>query len=136
MPIAVRELKVGLMLLLIFAGGVVCGVLLDRKLAPPEPTSPAQPRAVFEGRDKQVLAEMTERMKLTPEQQKRVGEILGELQSGMKRNLQQSLKDRIALFDQSMRGIRTNLTPEQIPVLDKMIERAHRWQRQMQERAN
>jgi hypothetical protein len=133
-----RELKVGLMLVLIFAAGVFCGVVLDRKFLTraPDPARGRAPHPLLAGRDAMVLAEMTEKMNLTPEQQKRVGEILGAWSARVKQSRQQALKERLELFDGTMPGIRTNLTPEQIPAYDEMVERARRRQRRLENRMN
>jgi hypothetical protein len=134
-----REVKVGLMLALIFAAGVFSGVLLNRKLTASEAASATRGRlgnALLAGRDRLVLAEMTDKMKLTPEQQVRVGTILSVWSGKVRQNQQQSLKERLALFDQMMPSIRTNLTSEQVPVYEDMVDRARRRQRQMQNRVN
>jgi hypothetical protein len=134
----IRELKIGLMLLVIFASGVFCGVLLDRKFGPREP-GPARGRGgppLLTGRDAAVLAEMTDQMKLTGQQQQRIGEILRDWSTKVKQNRQQTLKERFSFFESAMSSVRTNLTAEQLPVYQEMVERAHRRQRQMQNRAN
>jgi len=135
----IRELKIGLMLLVIFASGVFCGVLLDRKFGAREPGS-ARGRGggppLLAGRDAAVLAEMTDQLKLTVQQQRQIGEILRDWSTRVKQNRQQTLKERFSLFESAMSSVRTNLTAEQLPVYQDMVERAHRRQRQMQNRAN
>ncbi|HXG47504.1 MAG TPA: hypothetical protein VNO52_07765 [Methylomirabilota bacterium] len=136
-----RELKVGLTLVLIFASGVLCGVLLNRQVTAPQTTqapSAGRPRGgpLLVGRDAAVLAELTDKLKLTPAQQQSVGEILRPWSEQVKRSRQESLQQRLEMFEKTMLIIRTNLTAEQIPAYEEIVERARRRHRQAELRTN
>ncbi len=133
-----RELKIGLMLFLLFCTGVFSGVLLDRKFAPRAPTASRSRNLgpFMTGNDAPILAEMTKQMELTPDQQKQVGEILRSWSGQVKQSRVEAIKHRQELFEKAMPLIRTNLTAEQIRILDDMVERSRRRQRQLLNRAN
>ena len=125
------------MLALIFGAGVFTGVLLDRRFAAPEPAA-GRPRSAgpnLPGRD-QVMAEMKEKLRFTPQQEQRVGEILDAWSRQLKQNRREAIKERLELFERMMPSVRTNLVPEQIPAYNEMLERVRRRHRQMLNRAN
>ena len=129
-----RELKIGVMLALIFAAGVFTGFHLQRPAQPisiPKESMRARNNAppVIVGRDEPILAEMKTRFKLTPEQEKQISEILKNWSQQVRQSKQQVMTERYQLFEATMPLIRTNLTPEQLPIYDQMIERVRRRQR-------
>ena len=75
-----------------------------------------------------------EKLKLTPPQEQRVHDILSEWSAKVKQSRQQALKERMELFERIMPMVRTNLTPEQIPACEEMVERVRRRQRQLENR--
>src|SRR5688572_22637675 len=129
-----RELKIGLMLALIFAAGVFSGFHLNRRTEPvPTPPDPSRSRnnapPVVAGRYEPILAEMKIRFKLTPDQEQKVGEILKSWAQQVRQSKQQVFNERFELFEKTMPFVRTNLTPEQLPVYDTLVERVRRRQR-------
>ena len=129
-----RELKIGLMLALIFAAGVFTGFHLNRRTETVSvSTDPARNRnnapPVVAGRYEPILAEMKIRFKLTPEQEQKIGGILKNWAQQVRQSKQQVFDERFELFEKTMPLVRTNLTPEQLPVYDHMIERVRRRQR-------
>lgn len=128
-----RELKIAMMLALIFAAGIFTGYHLNRPAAPAvSPQSSARNRnvpAIVVGRGEPILAEMKSRFKLTPEQEKQVEAILRNWAQQVRESKQQVFKERFELFERTMPFIRTNLTAEQLPAYDQMVERVRRRQR-------
>lgn len=127
-----RELKIGVMLALIFGAGVFTGFHLQRPatFVPREPSrSRNSAPPVIAGRDEPILAEMKTRFKLTPEQEKQISEILKNWSQQVRQSKQQVMKDRFELFEATMPLIRTNLTADQLPIYDQMVERVRRRQR-------
>jgi hypothetical protein len=132
-----RELKICLMLALIFGAGLFTGVLLDRKFAAPEPMA-GRPRNAGRNappRD-QVMAEMKATVGFTPQQEERVGKILDGWWDQQKEVRVDAMQKRMAIFEQMMPLVRTNLTSDQIPAFNKMEDRVRRRLRQMLNRAN
>jgi hypothetical protein len=132
-----RELKVGLMLALIFGAGIFTGVLLDRNFAARDPVA-GRPRNAgrnVPSRD-HVMAEMKATVGFTPQQEERVGKILDGWWDQQKEVRVDAMKKRLEIFEQMMPMVRTNLTPAQIPAFNKMEDRVRRRQQQMLNRAN
>jgi hypothetical protein len=132
---AIRELKVGLMLALIFSAGLFTGVLLDRRFASPELAGRPRNAGPREARE-HVMAEMKEKLRFTPQQEQRVGEILDDWSRKLKEVRRDALKERLELFERTMPMVRTNLTPAQIPAYNDLTDRVRRRHRQMINRAN
>ena len=129
-----RELKIGLMLALIFAAGVFTGFHLNRRTETISvPTDSIRARnntpPVVTGRYEPILAEMKIRFKLTPEQEQKIGGILKSWAQQVRQSKQQVFNERFELFENTMPLVRTNLTPEQLPVYDNLVERVRRRQR-------
>jgi len=121
-----RVLKIAALLLLIFVGGAVAGVLLDRHFAPraaPPRRSlgvPPPERADF------LLKEFTAAMNLAPEQQKRVGALLREWGRVIAAHPEWTRAQRLWLMESNSPLLRTNLTAEQSVIYDRLLERMRR----------
>ena len=87
------------------------------------------------GRD-QVMAEMKQKLRFTPQQEQRVGEILDGWSRQLRQQRRDGIQERLDLFERMMPNVRTNLTPEQIPAYNEMAERVRRRHQQMLNRAN
>ena len=129
-----RELKIGLMLALIFTAGVFTGFHLNRRTETVSvPADPTRTRnnapLVVVGRYEPILAEMKTRFKLTPEQEQKIGGILKNWAQQVRQSKQQVFNERFELFEKTMPLVRTNLTSEQLPIYDNLVERVHRRQR-------
>ena len=121
-----RILKVAALLLLIFVGGAVAGILLDRHYAP----RPLTPRRLAEvpqsERPDFLLKEFTAAMNLTAEQQQRVGALLREWNRVIAAHPEWTRAQRASLIQSNSPLLRTNLTAEQSVIYDHLLERTRR----------
>ena len=121
-----RILKIAALLLIIFVGGAVAGVLLDRHYAPRAATPrrvagvPAPERADY------LLKEFTAVMKLTPEQQQPVGAMLREWGKVIAAHPEWTRAQRVSLMDSNSPLLRTHLTAEQSVLYDRLLEKMRR----------
>ena len=121
-----RILKVTALLLFIFVGGAVAGVLLDRHCAPriaPQRRLAEVPQAE---RPEYMLKEFTTVMNLTSEQQQRVGALLREWNKVIAAHPEWTRAQRAALIESNSPLLRTNLTAEQSVIYDRLLERTRR----------
>lgn len=118
-----RILKVAALLLLIFVGGAVAGVLLDRHYT----SRAATPRRVAgipaPERADSLLKEFTAVMKLTPEQQQPVGAMLREWSKVIATHPEWTRAQRVSLMDSNSPLLRTNFTAEQSVLYDRLLEK-------------
>jgi hypothetical protein len=118
-----RILKVAALLLLIFVGGALAGILLDRHYAPRAATPrrlagvPASERPDF------LLKEFTTAMSLTPSQQQRIGGLLREWSKVIAAHPEWTRAQRASFIESNSPPLRTNLTVEQSVIYDRLVER-------------
>jgi len=121
-----RILKVAALLLLIFLGGAVAGILLDRHYAP----RTAAPRRLAEvpaaDRPDFLLKEFTAAMSLTPEQQQPVGALLKDWGKEIAAHPEWTRAQRVLFIESNRPLMRTNLTAEQSVIYDRLLERMRR----------
>src|SRR5215203_2250625 len=121
-----RILKVAALLLLIFLGGAVAGILLDRHYAP-RIAQPHRLAGVPQGeRPDFLLKEFTAAMDLTPDQQQRVGVLLREWGKVIEAHPEWTRAQRASLIQSNRPLLRNHLTAEQSVVYDRLLERMRR----------
>jgi hypothetical protein len=121
-----RTFKIAASLLVIFGGGAVTGILLDRHYTPR--TSMRQRAAAVPPaeRPEVLLKEFTAAMHLTPEQQQRVGGLLRDWGKEMAGHPEWNRAQRASFVESNSPLLRTNLTAEQSAIYDRILERIHR----------
>jgi hypothetical protein len=122
-----RLLKVGALLGLIFASGLVVGVVLDRRFRPaPVASTPQAAQLTPEQRVELRMKEFNERLTLSTNQQHAIRPILQSHQSEVQRlNATRRRRGR-EVFEQTSSKIRQQLTPEQQKSYDDMVKEAGR----------
>jgi uncharacterized membrane protein len=132
--IAKRTIKVALLLLLIFVAGGFCGWWIGSSSSDEKvPAPPAGPRSPAAQRQR-LINELIVELKLSPEQRASIEKVLDGWQQEAKRNNQEHMRNRHALFEKVSPMIRTNLTAEQQKTYDRMTQQAERkWRRILQE---
>jgi hypothetical protein len=121
-----RILKIVALLLLIFVGGAVAGILLDRHYAPRAATPRRLTGVPAPERADSLLKEFTAVMKLTPEQQQPVGAMLREWSKVIATHPEWSHAQRVSLMDSNSPFLRTNFTAEQSVLYDRLLEKMRR----------
>jgi hypothetical protein len=121
-----RIIKIVALLLLIFVGGGVAGILLDRHFTPRD----SKPRRLADlspsERPDYLLKEFTATMKLTSEQQKRVGVLLKDWNAQMAAHPEWNRSQRASFIESNSPALKTNLTAEQSVIFDRTLERMRR----------
>ena|SRR5436190_24178387 len=121
-----RILKIATLLLLIFVGGAVAGILLDRHFAP-RASAPVRLADISPAeRPEYLLKEFTTALDLTPEQQQRVGAVLKAWGKEIAVHPEWTRSQRINFIDSHTSAVRTNLTAEQSASFERLLERLHR----------
>ena len=116
-----RVLKITALLLLIFVGGAVAGILLDRHYAPrplSEVRSPDKPDVL--------LKEFTTAMNLTSNQQQRVGALLADWGKEISAHPKWTRAQRLSFIASNRPLMLTNLTAEQMVIYDRLVDRTGR----------
>jgi hypothetical protein len=119
-----RLIKIIVLMLCIFVGGAVTGILLDRhyeqRSAPRIANIPEAERPEF------LLKQFTAAMKLTPEQQERIGPLLKAWGKELAAHPEWTRAQRAMLIESNRSLMVTNLTAEQAVYYDRMLERLRR----------
>src|SRR4051812_31846267 len=109
------------LLLLIFVGGAVAGIVLDRHFAPRN----SMPRRLAglppAERPDYMLKEFTAAMDLTPDQQRRVGTLLKAWRKEIASHPEWTRPQRANFITSNSPALRTNLTPAQSIVFDRLM---------------
>ena len=121
-----RLLKMAGLLLLIFAGGAVAGILLDRHFGRRPSTAPRIAAVPAAERPEFLLKEFTAAMNLTPEQQQRAGALLREWGKTIAAHPEWTRPQRVSFIESNRPLMRTNLTAEQSVIYDRLLERMRR----------
>ena len=121
-----RLLKVAALLLVIFVGGAVAGILLDRHYAPRRSASTRTPAAPPVDHPDVLLKEFTAAMNLSPEQQQRVGILLKDWGKEIGAHPEWTRAQRVAFITSNRPLMLTNLTAGQIVIYDRLVERTGR----------
>ena len=121
-----RLLKIAALLLLIFVGGAVAGILLDRHYAPRRSASTRTPAAPPVDHPDVLLKEFTAAMNLSPEQQQRVGILLKDWGKEIGAHPEWTRARRVAFITSNRPLMLTNLTAGQIVIYDRLVERTGR----------
>ena len=116
-----RVLKITALLLLIFVGGAVAGILLDRHYAP-RPLSEVRPL----DKPDVLLKEFTTAMNLTSNQQQRVGALLADWGKEISAHPKWTRAQRLSFIASNRPLMLTNLTAEQIVIYDGLVDRTGR----------
>ena len=121
-----RLFKIAALLFVIFVGGAVTGILLDRHYAPRPSLRQRMAAVVPAERPELLLQEFTSAMNLTPDQQQRVGALLKGWGKEMAAHPEWTRAQRAAFVESNSPMLRTNLTAEQSVIFDRILERLHR----------
>ena len=116
-----RVIKITALLLLIFVGGGVAGILLDRHYAP-RPLSEVRPL----DKPDVLLKEFTTAMNLTSNQQQRVGALLADWGKEISAHPKWTRAQRLSFIASNRPLMLTNLTSEQIAIYDRLVDRTSR----------
>ena len=116
-----RVLKITALLLLIFVGGAVAGILLDRHYAP-RPLSEVRPP----DKPDVLLKEFTTAMNLTSNQQQRVGALLADWGKEISAHPKWTRAQRLSFIASNRPLMLTNLTAEQMGIYDRLVDRTGR----------
>ncbi len=122
----------------IFASGFATGWLVnDRRVSPPVVTDsdPAGGRSGSQAAAS-VLAELREHLKLSPEQDVVIAQLLKSWEAEAIEIDQRRLDEKIALFRKLTPQIRQHLSAEQQELFDRVVERTSGKQRQRQSSIN
>lgn len=121
-----RLLKIVALLLVIFVGGAVAGILLDRHYAPRPPTPPRMASLLPSERPDYLLKEFTTAMNLTSDQQQRVGALLKDWGKEIAAHPEWTRAERVSFISGHRPQIQTNLTAEQLVIYDRLVDRTGR----------
>src|SRR5206468_3835219 len=112
--------------LLIFVGGAVSGVILDRHFGPRVTTAGRYASIPETERPDYLLKEFTATMNLAPEQQQRVGALLREWSKVILSHPEWTRARRVSFIVSNRSLMLTNLTAEQSLIYDRTLERMRR----------
>lgn len=121
-----RLLKVTALLLLIFVGGAVSGILLDRHFAPRHPMAARPAAAPPADRPEVLLKEFATAMNLTTNQQHRIGVLLKDWDRDIAAHTEWTRAQRQSFIAGNRPSMVTNLTAEQAVIYDRLVERSSR----------
>ena len=121
-----RVLKITALLLLIFVGGAVAGILLDRHYAPRRSASTRTPAAPPVDHPDVLLKEFTAAMNLSPDQQQRVGALLADWGKEISAHREWTRAQRLSFIASNRPLMLTNLTAEQTVIYDRLVDRTGR----------
>ena len=129
-----RELRIALLLLVIFLAGGGAGFFLRSRFAPEESVVRRGPRLSQAEREERLFSELNDSLKLTEEQRTRIRRQIGD--GGKERTAlnRRRLEDRLQLFERLAGNIRTNLTQPQQQIFDQRVRQVRRTFRRMIER--
>jgi hypothetical protein len=121
-----RVIKIVALLLLIFVGGGVAGILLDRHFTPRDSTPRRLMDVPMAERPDYLLKEFTTAMKLNSDQQRRVGVLIKDWNRQIAAHPEWSRSQRASFIETNSPTLRTNLSAEQSVIFDRLMERMHR----------
>ena len=121
-----RLLKVAALLLVIFVGGAVAGILHDRHYAPSRSASTRTPAAPPVDHPDVLLKEFTTAMNLTSNQRQRISVLLKDWDREIVAHPEWTRAQRLSFIASNRPLMLTNLTAEQIVIYDGLVDRTGR----------
>lgn len=125
---------IALYLFLVFVSGSVVGALAYRTYNPPTARSSAPPKLSPEEFRRQYLEEMRTRVGMSPDQVKKLDEILDETRSRFRESRDKHDQEIKTIREEQFAKVRAILTPEQLPKYEQVrSERDQRMRQQQQQ---
>ncbi|MCI0536352.1 MAG: hypothetical protein L0Z50_14115 [Verrucomicrobiales bacterium] len=129
-----REIRIALLLLLIFVAGGVAGFFLHAPVVPEENAIRRGSRFSPAEREERLLFELHERLQLSEDQRSRIRQQITNWGKERSQINRRRLEDRLQLFERISTQIRTNLTEQQQRTYDQRVRQVRRTFRRMIER--
>ena len=129
-----REIRIALLLLVIFLGGGGAGFFLRSRFVTEENAIRRGPRLSQAEREERLFSELNDSLKLTEEQRNRIRQ---QIADGGKERIavnRRRLEDRLQSFEHLAGNIRTNLTQQQQQIFDQRVRQVRRLFRRMIDR--
>ena len=121
-----RVIQICALLFVIFAAGIIVGIVVAPRVRPGEATAQRPPPPTPEQRIETRITEFNQRLKLTADQQKSIRSLLsGHMSEAQRLNAGRRRRGR-ELFEKTSAEVRKQLTPEQQAEYDKMLKEVGR----------